>query len=95
MRNQTGEKIMTNIEQKINEILARGTRIVAFDYSNKRRNILVGSNSAIEGSPIWGEQISRGIREYRGKRYLVGIDNNDSRQFKVFELAKIENPSFA
>jgi len=32
------------IEAQINKIIRGGTKIVSFDYSGKRRNVLVGTN---------------------------------------------------
>ena len=84
---------MTNIEQKIKEILARGTRIVSFDYNGKRRNVLVGDKgAAFQGQ--WGVQKDRAIRENGSRKYLIARPMNDNTApFKAFALDKIENPS--
>lgn len=84
-----------NMVDAVNRIVAKGTRIVSFNYSGKPRNVLIGSNRAL-GQPRWGKVVNRGLREYRGKLYAVGYVNNESkRTFKTFALDKIEDPSFA
>jgi len=90
----TEEKNMSNeIENKINQILKRGTRVVSFDYHGKRRNVLVGA-SQIANDGVWGVQENRAIRKHNGKSYLVGIVNNDhAATVKCFALDKISNPS--
>jgi hypothetical protein len=85
---------MSNIVKALDKILERGTKIVSFEYDGEARNVLIGANGAIEGNPVWGKQINRAIRAYKGALYLVGIDNNDGHTFKTFKLDKIENPSF-
>jgi hypothetical protein len=85
---------MSDMVNALNKILDHGTKIVSFNYENEPRNILVGANAAQDGTPVWGEQINRAIRAYKGVLYLVGIDNNDGHTFKIFKLDKIENPSF-
>lgn len=93
MENQTGEKKMTNIEQKINEILRKGTRFVSFKYNDKVRNVLVGDKGAAFQGP-WGFQRDRAIRENGARKYLIARPmNDDSAPFKAFALDKIENPS--
>jgi hypothetical protein len=83
----------TKIETAIENILKTGTKIVSFNYHGKPRNVLVGSNQALR-EPVWGRMLNRAIRSHLGVRYLVGLDNNDSRQFKTFKLSEIEAPSF-
>ena len=81
-----------NIEAKINEILARGTRIVSFTYDNKRRNVLVGDKgAAFQG--VWGRQMNRAIRVNGSRKFLIARPmNDDTAPFKAFALDKIENP---
>lgn len=87
--NNKGEAKMISA---LNRILARGTRIVSFDYDGKARNVLVGSKRAAEGTPVWGSNLNRAIREHGGQRYLLAIDNNDDHTIKTFALDKIERP---
>ena len=83
----------TSIESRILKILEKGTRIVRFEYNGKLRNVLIGTSDALD-EPRWGIVENRAIRSHNGKKFLIGIDNNDARQIKSFELSKIENPSF-
>lgn len=80
------------IENAVEKILKKGTRVVSFDYHGRRRNVIVGC-SACQKQPTWGNQVNRGIREYRGRKYLVGKPMNDGTPYKVFLLDDIENPS--
>lgn len=83
----------TQIEQAIDKILASGTRCASFTYNGKRRNVLIGAKVIQEGTPLWGVQVNRAIREHNGKRYLVAkVQNDESATIKCFELSKIENP---
>lgn len=84
---------MSTLRKSIETAISKGTRIVSFDYDNKTRNVLVGSNEAISGTPVWGKQINRAVRIHNGKEYLIAKCNNENGQhpIKAFELSKIQN----
>lgn len=90
--NVSEHKEKKNMNEALNRILARGTRIVSFSYSGERRNVLVGSKRASAGAPVWGRNLNRAVREYCGQLYLLGIDNLDDHNIKTFALDKIEQP---
>ena len=82
-----------NIRLKTEKILKNGTRIVSFRYDGKLRNVLLGSYRADYYTP-WGTALNEMLTEHNGKLFIAGVDNNDGRIVKVFDVAKIENPSF-
>jgi hypothetical protein len=86
--------MVKTIENRINDILAFGTKIVSFDYDGKRRNVLVGSKVGLD-SPRWGHVVSRGVRRHGNRHYIVGLVNNEGqRNYKTFAVDKVLNPSF-
>lgn len=86
---------MSKMENAVSKLLNYGTRIVSFDYDGKRRNVLIGSSASMK-PPVWGHVENPAIRSHSGRKYLVGLVNNEgSRKFKTFNLSKIRNPSFA
>lgn len=83
-----------SINSAVNSILAFGTKIVSFDYEGKRRNVLIGSKVGLKNPP-WGHVENRAMRSHNGRKYLVGLVNNEGRRtFKTFNVDKIKNPSF-
>ena len=86
--------VKRNMNKAVNDILAFGTKIVSFDYDGKRRNVLIGSNIGSR-IPPWGKVESRAVRVHGGRKYLVGIVNNEGKRIpKTFAMDKIQNPSF-
>ena len=84
-----------NLKKNIENMIKRGTSIVSFTYDGKRRNAVIGIKRAMQGTPKWGFQTSRAIRNYRNEDYLVCQMNNDGPFYpiKTFKISKISNPS--
>ena len=86
MKNQT-----QNLEQKITDLLSRGTAIVSFDYNGASRNVILGALASSEGERRWGQMKNRSIVTHKGKKYLSARVNNDLLSMKAFALDKISN----
>lgn len=82
-----------NIRAITDRICRRGTLIVSFIYDNIPRNVLLGAKVA-DDYPAWGEHLNYILTKHNGKFYIAGIDQNRGDEVKIFDVAKIQNPSF-
>ncbi len=85
------KKKMNTLENKITNLLARGTAIASFDYNGSARNVIIGANDSSFGDRRWGSMPNRAIVEHKGKKYLSARVNNDIGYVKAFALDKISN----
>lgn len=93
---QTKEKQTMNaasVIAAINAALCKGTRILAFEYHGKTRNVLVGAKW-MESPVRWGVKVNRALIQHNGETYLHAQVHNESgspKIAKIFNVKEIEN----
>lgn len=77
----------------INAALCKGTRILAFEYHGKTRNVLVGAKW-MQAPVRWGHKINRALIQHNGETYLHAQVHNESgspKIAKIFNVKDIQN----